>query len=144
MNNKISGLLCALCVFCTVAVTSCEDMLDKGNDYVIYDDELNLTNAADTVSSLMGIWTKLQAIAVRTNLLGELRADLVTVNDNAVSDLKDIASLTISDDNVYNVPSDYYGVINNCNFFLAHADSTAGDAKNNKLYFPAEIAQTRT
>lgn len=144
INNKVSGLLGALCLLGAFCVTSCEDMLDKGNDYVIYADDQNLANAADTVSSIYGIWTQLQAIAVRTNLLGELRADLVTVRDNAVSDLKDIAAMTISDDNAYNLPTDYYGVINSCNFFLAHADSTAGDAKNNKLYFAAEIAQAHS
>lgn len=124
--------------------TSCEDMLDKGNDYVIYADDQVLRNPADTVTSVLGILNKLQGIAVRTNLFGELRADLVKVRDNATSDLKDIASLDIKDDNKYNAPRDYYAVINNCNSYLAHADSTAGNTNRNEKYFQAEIAQVHS
>lgn len=124
--------------------SSCEDMLDKGNDYVIYADGQELNNPGDTVTSVLGILNKLQAIAVRTNLLGELRADLVTVRDNANSDLKDIASFEISDENKYNAPRDYYAVINNCNFFLERADSTAGNTNRNEKYFEAEIAQVHS
>lgn len=124
--------------------TSCEDMLDKGNDYVIYADDQVLRNPADTVTSVLGILNKLQGIAVRTNLFGELRADLVKVRDNATSDLKDIASLNISDDNKYNAPRDYYAVINNCNSYLAHVDSTAGNTNRNEKYFQAEIAQVHS
>ncbi len=124
--------------------TSCEDMLDKGNDYVIYADDHVLCNPADTVTSLLGILNKLQGIAVRTNLLGELRADLVTVNDNATTDLKDLAALEISDSNAYNAPRDYYAVINNCNYYLAFADSTAGNTNRNEKYFRTEIAQVHS
>ena len=124
--------------------TSCEDMLDKGNDYVIYSDGHVLSNPADTVTSVLGILNKLQGIAVRTNLLGELRADLVNVRDNAMADLKAIASLDINDDNKYNVPRDYYAIINSCNYFLERADSLAGNTNRNEKYFQAEIAQVHS
>ena len=124
--------------------TSCEDMLDKGNDYVIYSDGHVLSDPADTVTSVLGILNKLQGIAVRTNLFGELRADLVKVRDNATADLKNIASLDIDDDNKYNSPRDYYAVINNCNYFLERADSTAGNINRNEKYFEAEIAQVHS
>lgn len=146
MYNKLSGLLCALSLFCVLSVvtTSCDDMLDKGNEYVIYAEDHVIADPADTVTSVMGILNKLQAIAVRTNLLGEVRADLVTVRGNATTDLKDLAELNITDDNRYNTPRDYYAVINNCNYFLAHADSTAGNANRNQKYFEAEIAQVHS
>jgi len=124
--------------------TSCDDMLDKGNDYVIYSDDHKLVNPADTVTSVMGILNKLQGIAIRTNLLGEVRADLVVVNDNATSDLKELAELSVSDDNQYNLPRDYYAVINNCNYYLANVDSTAGNANRNEKYFEKEIAQVHS
>lgn len=129
--------------------TSCEDMLDKGNNYVIYDKDHILDNPADTATSVLGILNKLQAISVRTNLLGEVRADLVKVNSNALTDLKNLAefeaNVTGDDDpNIYNVPRDYYAVINNCNYFLAYADSTAGNTNRNEKYFEAEIAQVHS
>lgn len=129
--------------------TSCSDMFDQGNEYVIYTDGRELTNPADTVTNMLGILSKLQNIAVRTNLLGEVRADLVKVNDNATFDLKNLANfnadVTGADDaNQYNVPRDYYAVINNCNYFLAHADSTAGNVNRNELYFKKEIGQVHS
>ena len=144
MYNKTSALLCALCLLGALCVTSCEDMLDKGNEYVIYADNHMIGNAADTVTSVVGILNKLQSIAVRNNLFGELRADLVEVRSNATTDLKSIADLTVDDDNAYNVPRDYYAVINNCNYFLVHADSLAGNTNRGIYYFASEIAQVHS
>lgn len=124
--------------------TSCDDILDKGNENVIYADDHYLTNPADTVTSVLGILNRLQGIAVRTNLLGEVRADLVVVNDNANTDLKEMAELNLSDDNQYNTPRDYFAVINNCNYYLANVDSLAGNANRNEKYFKNEIAQVHS
>lgn len=143
--NKANGLLCGLLLFgLGLTTTSCEDMLDKGNNYVIYDTNHLISNPSDTVTSVLGILNKLQGIAVRNNLLGEVRADLVTLGSSATTDLKELASLDIQDDNQYNSPRDYYAVINNCNYFLAHADSLAGNRKRDMLYFEAEIAQVHS
>lgn len=125
-------------------LSSCDDMLDKGNDYVIYAGDHTLVSPSDTVTSLLGILNRLQAVAVRTNLLGEVRADLVSVRDNASSDLKQLADLDITDDNPYNNPRDYYAIINNCNYYLSRVDSTAGNPNRNEYYFKAEIAQVHS
>ncbi len=137
-------LLVALCAVALPGVQSCDDMLDIGNDYVIYTNEYELVDPADTVTSVIGILNKLQGIAVRTNLLGELRADLVTVSSNAISDLQDISNLDIQEGNSYNCIRDYYAVINNCNLYLASVDSTAGNANRNEKYFETEIAQVHS
>ncbi|MDE6634568.1 MAG: RagB/SusD family nutrient uptake outer membrane protein, partial [Bacteroidaceae bacterium] len=131
--------------FAAGVATSCEDMLDKGNDYVIYADNLLINERAEMNTSLLGIMNKVQAVAVRNNLLGELRADLVTVNATAPDDLKEIASLDINNvnDNIYNNPADYYAIINNCNYFLAHVDSLASDIDGTK-FFESEIAQVHS
>ena len=50
------------------AITSCDDMLDMGNDDVLYADENHLVHGSDTVNSFVGILSQLQKIAVRTNL----------------------------------------------------------------------------
>lgn len=116
------GWVC--CVFAAASLTSCDDMLDMGNDDVLYADHNHLTTANDTVNSFVGILAQLQKVAVRTNLFGELRGDLTKVNANANANLKAIADFTVDDDNVYNNPRDYYAIINNCNYFLANADTT--------------------
>ena len=114
--------------------TSCEDMLDKGNDNVLYATDNHLTSAADTVNSYTGILRQLQKIAVRTNLFGELRGDLVEVQSNATTDLQDIANFNVTDDNAYNRPGDYYAIINNCNYYLANADDSLKNNKGNYIF----------
>lgn len=148
---KLNRIFLSIAMAGTVAgvTTSCSDMLDKGNEYVIYTDGHKLTNPADTITSLLGILNQLQHIAVRTNLLGEVRADLVNVNSNATIDLKNLANFDANvlgedDANRYNVPRDYYGVINSCNYYLSIADSTAGNTNRNEKYFVNEIGQVHS
>lgn len=144
--------ICCVCCCITATLTSCDDMLDMGNDDVLYADENHLTNGNDTVNSFVGILLQLQKIAVRTNLYGELRGDLTTVNDGAKMDLKDIASFAVGDDNAYNNPRDYYSVINNCNYYLANADTLLRESRYNAAahssydfyVFRAEYCAVRT
>ena len=105
------------------------------SDYVIYDDHLK--TPADTANSLVGIIAQLQTVADRTNILGEVRGDLVNVSSSAYKDLQDIANFdlnAISENNKYNNPRDYYNIINNCNYFLAYADTTARDNRGNYIF----------
>lgn len=107
-----------------VATTSCEDMLRTESKVVMYENENTLSGATDTVYSVMGIIKKMQVIADRTILLGEVRGDLLEVTDHANTDLVEIANFgEISEENRYNSVVDYYAIINNCNYFLAHADT---------------------
>lgn len=122
---------------------SCEDMLEPTSDYVIYENGSHLTTPADTATSLIGIIYKLQAIGDRTNLLGEVRGDLVTLTTQANADLRALANFEVTDENRYNSPRDYYAVINNCNYYLAYADTAAYDNRGNQI-FAKEMAQVRS
>ena len=66
----------------------------------------------------------MQVIADRTVLLGEIRGDLTTITDAASADLKRLSALDFSVENKYNSVSDYYAVINHCNYFIHHVDTT--------------------
>lgn len=131
------------------AFTACDDMLDMGNDDVLYADKNHLTTANDTVNSYVGILVQLQKIAVRTNLFGELRGDLVDVRSCADANLKAIANFEVDDNNPYNNPRDYYSVINNCNYFLAKADTSLvesryeNNARTDFYVFRAEYVAVR-
>lgn len=120
---------------------SCEDMLEPDSNYVLYDAD-HLKNPADTANSLVGIIYKLQAVGDRTNLLGEVRGDLVRLTSAAHADLRQLADFSVDDDNRYNNPRDYYAVINNCNYYIAYADSNAFDNRGNRI-FDKEIAQVK-
>ena len=102
-------------------------MLDTDSESVVLEDRNTLNHTYDTVYSLLGIFQRMQAIADRTVVLGEIRGDLVTVTDNVSEDLRDLYRFdfaNLSSDNKFADPIDYYAVINNCNYFLANADTT--------------------
>lgn len=124
-----------MALLCTApALTSCGDFLDQDSDRVILADEDHLNNATDTIYSVIGIMNKLQAIADRTVLLGELRGDLVDINSTTSADLRDVALFNVGDSNAYNRPRDYYAVINNCNYFLAKADTALKNNRNEYIF----------
>lgn len=105
-------------------LTSCADMLQTDSDIVMYEDDNTLSHPTDSVYSVLGIISKMQVIADRTVLLGEIRGDLTTVTEAASADLKRLADWDFSVANKYNVVSDYYAVINHCNYFIHHVDTT--------------------
>lgn len=141
--KRISYIIMTVLMACVGSVfTSCADFLDQESDRVISADKDHLNNASDTLYSVTGIMNKMQALADRTILLGELRGDLSDVLDNTTADLREISNFNISTDNQYNSPRDYYAVINNCNFFLAKADSTLKNSRN-ELVFRKEIAAVK-
>ena len=122
-----STITVALAAIMLAGVTSCEDMLRVDSKVVMYDYQNTLNHATDTVYSVMGIVKQLQKIADRCVVLGELRGDLVTISDHASDDLRDIYGYDFANlraNNKYNQPSDFYSVINNCNYYLANADTT--------------------
>lgn len=103
--------------------TACEDMLDVSSSSVQYEGTHEINSAADSLYSVIGIMSKLQSIADRTILLGELRGDLVVDNENTVNDLRQLINHNVTPDNQFCDYSDYYAIINNCNYFLAKVDT---------------------
>ena len=69
-------------------------MLDVSSSSIQYEDRHELNSAADSLYSVIGILGKLQNIADRTVLLGELRGDLVTDNENTEKDLRELIDAT--------------------------------------------------
>lgn len=114
--------------------TSCTE---ADSDLVSFADDNTLDTPNDTVHSVIGIVNKLQKIADRTVLLGELRGDLTALTANATLDLQAIANFTADASNPYNNARDYYAVIQNCNYFLANADTTL--VKQGRRVFEKEV-----
>ena len=138
-----SWLCCggAAALTATTALTACSDILDTDSELVEFQENNRLSHPTDSVYSVMGIIYKLQTIADRTALLGELRADLVRPNDAASADMKAIANFTVADGNSYNKISDYYAVVNNCNYYLANVDTAL--TKHGRRLFEAEYAAVK-
>ena len=132
-NIKSLFLAGLLCCGGAAVLTSCSDMLETSSELVEFEKDNTLNHTTDSVYSVMGIVNKLQAIADRIVILGETRADLVTTTEAASADLKRLSAFDFSQDNKYNEVSDYYAVINNCNYFLAHID-TAMQRRGRNLF----------
>ena len=116
------------------ATVSCEDMFTADNTLVTTE-----LAPQDTLFQMMGIIKRMQKLADRTVLLGEVRADLVDVDPlHASADIQELAANNVSAANVYNQPSDYYAVINSCNIYLANVDSMR-NSQGTRKYFEKEI-----
>jgi hypothetical protein len=99
-------------------------MLDtKTNSYLNTDDN-RLQSPNDSLYSLIGIAKQLQQLGERYVLLGELRGELMSVTNRADIDLQAIADFTATTGNRYVSTREYYAVINNCNYFLQHVDTS--------------------
>ena len=121
-------MVLALAFGAGAAFTSC---VDTDSSLVDFNPQLNSPN--DTVFSLLGIMNKMQVVADRTIILGEMRGELSSATEAATTDLKELADFTATAENRYNAPEDYYAVIQNCNYYIAHAD-TALSLRGEKVF----------
>ena len=144
INNKnwvrimLMGVFSYLLPLTSYLFTSCSSLMDTDSELVEFEEDNKLQAPTDSVYSVMGIIYKMQAVADRTVLLGELRSDLTTTTASASADLKAIANFQIDTDNAYNRISDYYAIINNCNYFLANVNKDL--VKNDRKVFESEYA----
>lgn len=139
IRKYAKGLTIVACSFfifhSSFFISSCTK---QGSSLVEFEEDNTLDTPNDTVYSLLGIIQKMQEIADRTLLLGELRGDLITLTDQATLDLQAVANFKADTSNPYNRISDYYAVIQNCNYFLSKADMKL--QKRGVLVFEKEYA----
>ena len=125
-------------IFTVGLTTSCEDMFNIESSRVIYEENHNLGSTADSVYTTTGILQSVRKIADRYIILGEVRGDLVDVNDLTKTSLRNLSEFNFEDENEYLNIRDYYAVINNCNYALAKMDTTL--ATNNERVMTDEYA----
>lgn len=94
---------------------------------MLFEEDHNFSHPNDTVFSMLGILGKVQQVAERGVLLGELRGDLVRVDPELLRPyseaLADLAQFRNLEDTTFNCYRDYYAIVNNCNFYLSRADA---------------------
>lgn len=108
-----------------VGISACTDMLDTGSDRYLMTEDNTLGSPNDAMYSVLGVLHQMRALGERYVLLGELRGDLVECTANAETDLLNIANFDVKagDGNALATTRPYYEVINNCNYYLARADT---------------------
>ena len=136
MKKSIVSLFVFLAGF-GMFTTSCEDMLTP--DMERYTEGFN---GKDTVNFYLGIMRNVQELVEQNVILNEIRADLADTtmysSDSVARIARFEASLEDGESALLNRAA-FYKVINQCNFYLAAADSNA--IKNDILYMRKEIAQ---
>ncbi|MBR0036580.1 MAG: RagB/SusD family nutrient uptake outer membrane protein [Bacteroidales bacterium] len=107
-----------------LTLCSCSDFLDVDSNSVMDAESYKINTEDEARYAMFGVLQQLQKVADRYVVLGELRADLLTTTDNASQDLRDIVMFEATGENEYQVESDLYAVINNCNYLLSRIDTT--------------------
>lgn len=123
MNKKSIIRILFACVL-TVLTVSCTDIFNIDSNRVVYKHNNKLDSSADSVYSIMGILHNFQKIADRYVILGEVRGDMVDVNENTKASLRNLAEFNFDDENEYLNVRDYYNVINCCNYVIENMDTT--------------------
>ena len=136
--KRYSILSLSFALLAGLFTTSCEDILtvDTGDKSYV--------NANDTLYSYLGIMRCMQDVAERQIILGELRGDLVSSTEFTTDTLYAISNFDNPQDGSCSMLqiSDYYNIINNCNFYIANADTNA--IKSNVKYMIPEYAQVQS
>ena len=120
MITKLKYIICGICVIC--GSISCSDMLESDSSRQLFDPALN--QKTDSVFYAYGIMQAVQQLADQYYFQNEMRGDLVKPTNKASIHLQALASFTADATNKYDSVYLYYKVINNCNYYLAHRDTT--------------------
>ena len=101
---------------------SCSDMLESDSSRQAFDPELN--QKTDSVFYALGILQGMQQLADQYVFQGEMRGDLVTTTAYTDNNLRQLADFSATTACKYDSAYVYYRVINNCNYYIAHRDTT--------------------
>lgn len=110
-------------------VVACSDMLESDSSRQLFDPELD--QKTDSVFYAYGIMQAMQQLADQYYYQNEMRGDLVKPTDKASTHLRGLSSFTADATNKYDSVYLYYKVINNCNYYLAHRDTTLATGAHN-------------
>ena len=110
----------ALCI--GMMFTSCGDMFETDSDRQIFDPALD--QKTDSMFYTLGILKGLQLAADQYVMQGEMRGDLTATNQYTETDLRRLANFSADATNKFDSAYVYYRVINNCNYYIAHRDTS--------------------
>jgi hypothetical protein len=110
-------LLVAITLGTLFGLSSCQDFLNP-------EQQLNITKSQmyddwyEYRAASMGLYGLQQNLVEQLLVLGELRADLLKITENADADLIEIYNFNVSKTNKYASPVNFYKLISACNSFI--------------------------
>ena len=93
-QKKYAGIIVAL-VMTVLLLSSCKDFFNPDQEIDITDDKM-FTDWYEYRAAEMGLYALQQDMVEQLMILGELRADLLTVTANADADLVEINNFNVS------------------------------------------------
>lgn len=123
IGRKGLGILfMPLCLLAAMLLASCQDVMDTDSDRQIFDPKLD--QKTDSMFYTLGILKGVQQAMDQYVLVGEMRGDLATTNTYSETALRDLADFSATTANKYDSAYVWYRIINNCNYYIAHRDTT--------------------
>lgn len=126
-------------LLCGGLMVSCADVFETDSSSVAFEEGNRLDSPNDSLYSVMGILSQFQKLGERYVLMGDLRGDLMTATTDAVTDIQEVSNFNVSPANSYCEKSDYYNVINNCNYAITRMDTTI-QIDQEKVMLPEFVA----
>ena len=105
-----------------MAFTSCQDFLETDSDRQIFEPALD--QKTDSMFYTLGILKSVQQAIDQYVLVNEMRGDLTEINKYTQTDLRQLANFSADATNKYDSAYLYYRIINNCNYYIAHRDTS--------------------
>lgn len=124
MKMNLKHTCAVMVAACAVALPSCEDVFDTDTTSVVFEEDNRLSQPGDSLYSVMGILSQVGKLGEKYVLLGELRGDLMETTADADEDMQEVAAFNASPGNSFRSYSDFYAVINNCNYAITRMDTT--------------------
>lgn len=100
------------------SLTSCEDFFNPDQEINVTENQL-FNDWYEYRSAAMGLYALQQDLIEQIVVLGELRADLLTVTPNADADLMEIYNFSVSKNNKYASPQNFFKLIAATNRFIS-------------------------
>src|SRR5574344_1170083 len=112
-----------------VAMTSCSDMIESTSERQIFD--LNLNQKTDSLFFTYGLMNAMQLLGDQYVIQHEVRGDLTSTTEYSDNNLRQMAVFSATASNKYDSAYVYYSLINNCNYYITHRDTTLMNGSKN-------------
>ena len=121
-----------------IVFSSCKDFLNPEQEINITEDKL-YSDWYEYRSVEMGMYGIQSKLVEQIVLLGELRADLVQITENADADMVEIYNFNISKDNKYASPTTFFELISASNNFIRILQEKQPQVLDPKVRFQISI-----
>ena len=119
-------------IFLALMMMSCTDYFESDSSSVIKADKYVYASELEARAGLIGLLQGMQQTAEDYCLMGELRGDLMTTTVNSSQELHDIAEFNATADNSLLNLRTRYALINDCNYYISHIDTTLTQQQDNQ------------